>query len=121
MPVELPGFDEFWQVYPRHVAKQAAIRMYRRALKSARPTDILRGAMQYAAERTGKDPTFTKHPATWLNGGCWDDEPTGSSNGAIAANPTMAAFDYVIDRTAGAAVDAGAAIRDITPRRGQGR
>ena len=31
--------------------------------------------MRYAAQRDGEDPQFTKHPATWLNGKCWTDEP----------------------------------------------
>jgi hypothetical protein len=32
-------------------------------------------AQAYARERAGEDPTFTKYPATWLNKGCYDDEP----------------------------------------------
>ena len=28
-----------------------------------------------AAERTGQEAKFTAHPATWLNGGRWKDEP----------------------------------------------
>lgn len=31
--------------------------------------------MRYAGERSGEDPTFTKHPSTWLNAGCWADQP----------------------------------------------
>ena len=27
--------------------------------------------------RAGEDPRYTKHPATWLNGNCWEDEPSG--------------------------------------------
>jgi hypothetical protein len=30
---------------------------------------------RYAAAQDGKDPTYIKHPATWLNGKCWLDEP----------------------------------------------
>jgi hypothetical protein len=36
--------------------------------------------MRYAAERAGQPPKYTKHPATWLKGGCWADEPTNPSN-----------------------------------------
>ena len=34
--------------------------------------------MRYAAERTGQDAHWTKHPATWLNNECWKDEPAPS-------------------------------------------
>jgi hypothetical protein len=37
-------------------------------------TNQFAGAMRYAAEQTGRDPNFTKFPANWLNGGCWQDE-----------------------------------------------
>lgn len=75
MKEDLEGFDEFWKVYPRRVAKQAAIRMYKRALKLTTSAEILRAAKRYMGERYGKDEAFTKHPATWLNAGCWDDYP----------------------------------------------
>ncbi|OKO71893.1 hypothetical protein AC630_31760 [Bradyrhizobium sp. AS23.2] len=51
---------------------------------------MLNGAMRYAAERTGQDPKFTKHPATWLNGECWKDEPEPP------ARPRMSARDQSI-------------------------
>ena len=72
-----------YQVYPRHVARGAAERAYRRIVKNGEATeaDLLAGAMRYAAAQDGKDPTYTKHPATWLNGKCWLDEPCPSSNG----------------------------------------
>ena len=38
----------------------------------------LAGAQRYAAERKDQDPKYTKHPATWLNGGCWEDEAPGA-------------------------------------------
>lgn len=70
----LVGFDEFWSVFPRKVAKGAAKRMYQKAVKGAKPEEILCGAQRYASERAGNDPKFTKHPATWLHGECWTDE-----------------------------------------------
>ena len=66
-------FEEFWAIYPRRVAKQAAIKAYRKALKLATAADIIAGARRYAAERQGQDMAYTKHPGTWLNGGCWAD------------------------------------------------
>jgi len=38
---------------------------------------LIAGARRYAIERKGQDPTYSKHPATWLNRGCYDDELDG--------------------------------------------
>lgn len=70
------AFDQFWKIYPRKVAKQAARRSWDRVVRSVSPAVIIRGAARYAREQAPPDRAqFTKHPATWLNGGCWDDEP----------------------------------------------
>jgi hypothetical protein len=71
------GFAEFWQAYPRRVARGAAEKAYNRIIRSREATEaeLLAGAMRYAAQRDGEDARFTKHPATWLNGKCWMDEP----------------------------------------------
>lgn len=96
METELEGFDEFWRIYPRKVAKEAARRMYRKSLKLTTSAEILRGAQQYAAERKEADPKYTKHPATWLNSGCWSDEP--APQGVYRnANSVIAAADRIID------------------------
>jgi hypothetical protein len=74
---ECQGFAEFYRVYPLHVARGAAERAYRRIITNGKATeaDLLAGAMRYAAAQDGKDPTYIKHPATWLNAKCWLDEP----------------------------------------------
>jgi hypothetical protein len=69
------SFEEFWCIYPRHIAKKTAKKAWDRALKDASEVDILDGAQRYAVERDGEDAKYTKHPATWLNGGCWTDDP----------------------------------------------
>jgi hypothetical protein len=70
------SFAEFWLVYPRKVAKGAAERAWAKAVKAgADPVDVLAGAARYGQDRAAQDPKFTKHPATWLNGRCWLDEP----------------------------------------------
>ena len=79
--VAADGFAEFWQAYPRRVAKGAAEEAYRQIIRNREATEgeLLAGAMRYAAERDREDPRFTKHPATWLNGKCWTDEPPPKS------------------------------------------
>src|SRR5262249_48511926 len=74
------GFDAVYAQYPEKVEKRAAQAAYVKAIKrGVDPAIILRGAMRYAAERAGQDPKYTKHPATWLNKGCWDDEASPRS------------------------------------------
>lgn len=70
-----PSFEDFWAVVPRKVAIDKAEVAWRKAIKKAKPSDIIAGMVRYAEMRKGEDPQFTKHPATWLNGGCWKDEP----------------------------------------------
>jgi hypothetical protein len=73
-------FEKWYSEYPRHVAKAAAFRAYRAAVitkKQATPEVMLAGAMRYAAETEDRNPMYIKHPATWIRGGCWADEPVG--------------------------------------------
>ena len=67
------GFDDFWRIYPRKVDRGEALQAFVKARENAPFEDIVRGAMRYADERTGQDPRFTKHPATWLTKACWTD------------------------------------------------
>lgn len=69
-------FDEFWASYPRKVGKGQARTAFQKALKKAYVGDILTGAERYAQERAGQDSAYTAHPATWLNGERWLDEPS---------------------------------------------
>jgi uncharacterized protein YdaU (DUF1376 family) len=74
-------FREWYATYPVHKAPQQARRAYLRARKEAPGDTLLAGARQAAADRQkrldkGTSPEMaSKHPATWLNGGCWDDDP----------------------------------------------
>lgn len=80
--VDVAEFEAWWQQYPRKVAKQAAQRAYSAARRAgASAADLLAGVMRYGAARTGQDPKYTKHPTTWLNGGCWADEHHATASG----------------------------------------
>jgi hypothetical protein len=71
-------FERFWTVYPRKVAKKAAARLFERIVskREATAAELIAGAERYArlCRADGREPRFIKHPATWLNGGCWSDE-----------------------------------------------
>ncbi|MBF6350336.1 hypothetical protein IU448_15115 [Nocardia flavorosea] len=74
-PGDPDGFVEFWEVYPRRVARGAAVKAYAKAIKKADPAAIREGARRYAETRRGKDSEFTAHAASWLNAERWADEP----------------------------------------------
>lgn len=77
------SFDEFWAIFPRRCGKLTARKAWSKALKHSPEIEILEGARRYAVERRDENPKFTKHPSTWLNGGCWMDEasPTHHEKG----------------------------------------
>jgi pyocin large subunit-like protein len=68
-------FDAFWLAYPRKVSKGAARKVWPRAVKRAKDVDLVAAAIRYAESVQFEDPRYIKHPATWLNGDCWEDEP----------------------------------------------
>lgn len=83
----LSGFDEFWATYPRPKEKIRARTAYDKALKHGTHAEIMNGVRRYTAEHKGKDPQYIKHPATWLNAGCWMDyDACAMSVAAIALN-----------------------------------
>jgi hypothetical protein len=83
-PEEPPndGFDRFWAIYPRHVAKGAARRAFTKALKRIDIDTLIDGARRYGAETSGREPRFIAHGATWLSGERWLDEPA-TLNGRV--------------------------------------
>lgn len=69
-------FEEFWQIYPRKVGKQAARREFVRALKKVDAETLIAGARRFATDpNLPYDKTFVAHARTWLSQGRWDDEP----------------------------------------------
>lgn len=78
-------FAEFWEVYPKRVAKVAAQRAWAKALKRATAAEIIAGAVAYRDDRN-RTSQFTAHPATWLNGGRWDDEPIQKGRPTVSAS-----------------------------------
>lgn len=69
-------FNEFWEAYPKHVAKAAARRRWDTLIQNgADPDEIIAGARAYAEQVRGTDPQFVKQPDGWLLAGRWEDEP----------------------------------------------
>ena len=65
-------FEAFWRSYPRRVAKGAARKAWDKAIKKTTLENMLKAITEYVAKKPEK--IDFKHPATWLNGECWDDE-----------------------------------------------
>jgi helix-turn-helix protein len=72
----LEAFGAFWINYPKKKAREEAKKAWINAIgRGADPKHIVDAAQAYARERADEDPKYTKYPATWLNKGCYDDEP----------------------------------------------
>jgi hypothetical protein len=69
-------FEKFWAVYPHKTGKLAAQRAFAKALTVTDFDTLLAGAVSFANDpNLPSEKKYIKHPATWLNAGCWDDEP----------------------------------------------
>ncbi len=76
-----PCFEDFYSIYPRKRAPADARKAWDKIVAGSKkapavdPAVIVAGARRFAAERAGENPKFTPYPASWLNDGCWADEP----------------------------------------------
>jgi hypothetical protein len=71
-------FAAWYELYPRKVGKQAAVKAYRKAHKAAGAQALRDGLLRQLPMLREKAEQFRPHPATWLNEGRWEDE--ASSN-----------------------------------------
>lgn len=80
--IYIDGFKEFYELYPRKKSPLKAKAAYLKARKETDHESIIRGLREYIAHicREGTEDKFIKHPATWLNGGCWADDYTSPTN-----------------------------------------
>ena len=80
----LTEFDEWYADYPKKVSKQAALKAYRAARKKVDAATLIAGLARSLPAYAARDRQFIPNPATWLNGGSWDDDlgPSPSSSDA---------------------------------------
>lgn len=88
-------FELFWKAYPKKKAKKTAWN----AFKKIKPDEALFSRIMEAIGRYRTSQEWQRdggqyipHPATWLNGGCWDDEieevkQNAEHNGHPGPNP----------------------------------
>lgn len=70
-------FNEFWAEYPKKRSKQAAQNAWKRLAPDKELYAKIMAALteqKKSAEWQREGGRFIPYPATWLNGGCWDDE-----------------------------------------------
>jgi len=80
-------FSEFWDLYPRKIAKGNADKAWLKAVKAAKPEDIITGLKKQLPVLKTKEADFIPHAATWLNGCRWEDEVATTT--VAAAKPWM--------------------------------
>ena len=77
------GFDVFWKVYPRHTAKETAVKAWKKLNPPKELQEkIVTAVKDYAASPQWKKDNgqYIPHPATFLNQRRWEDEvPCASS------------------------------------------
>lgn len=71
--------EQFWADYPRKAGKAGALKKLERVRASGGVPwqKFITAVRTYAATA---DPAYRKHPETWLNKGCWDDDPAANKN-----------------------------------------
>jgi hypothetical protein len=87
------AFDAFWLQYPNKKSKKKARAIYEGVVSRGEAThEVLLGAVIKYAASDEVMRGYAKHPTTWLNGGCWDDEPTPAKK---QTSPIMEAIDRI--------------------------
>lgn len=80
-----PAFDAFWAAYPRKISKGHARKAWTTATATGTdPAEIITATEAHAARcaRNRTEERFIPHPATWLNGERWGDQPETDRVGA---------------------------------------
>lgn len=71
----MTDFDEFWQAYPRKIAKGDARKAWAQTEKIRPSLDAVLNAIEQQ-KAAWDNPKFIPYPATWLRAERWDDEVT---------------------------------------------
>jgi len=82
---ETPAFRAFYGAYPRKEKRPAALRAWLAQGCEPIADTVMAGLARWQPEfarRKAKDPSTVPHPASWLNGWQWEDEPP-----AVAVTP----------------------------------
>ena len=79
-------FSEFWNEYPNKVEKKKAFKKWQTLKKQKQLPSLniilssIKNQKSWRENANGEFRAEWKHPTTWLNAGCWDDEITTKPN-----------------------------------------
>lgn len=68
------AFEQLWTIYPKHVAKMAAYKAWRKAKVGVNSAFLMAKVQAFAAQCVNTETRFIPNFATWLNGERWNDE-----------------------------------------------
>lgn len=89
------AFDEWWAIVPKKVAKGAAERAYRTALKKVSHDTLMQATRDLVGWNALGPRQYIPNPATWLNGERWADEPAPNvGTGGGGWNPAVPDDNY---------------------------
>lgn len=82
--------DEFWPAYPLKKDKQDALKMWLKVIaeRDLDPHRLVQAAWSHAKDPNRK-PEYTKHAATWLNKGAYDNEPELPTQTGLSVVPDL--------------------------------
>lgn len=75
-PTRKAQADEIYKLYPRKVAKPAAIKSIEKALKGIAFVELKKRVAQLALMWDNADTSFMPHAATWFNQERFNDDPS---------------------------------------------
>ena len=70
-------FDIFWKAYPVRKGKERARKAFEKVMEKKVPLDVILEKIEIqkrSRQWTEDNGRYIPHPATWLNGGMWEDE-----------------------------------------------
>jgi predicted transcriptional regulator len=84
----LEGFDAFWNLYPKRIAKADAVKAWKQAIKKKTADELIALTKAYSESKL-PDMTYIPYPASWLNKGLYeaveivDNTPTEFKTGVF--------------------------------------
>lgn len=87
-------FESFWIIYNKKVSRADAEVKFKRALKKDSFENIMSGLDKYVKSR-GEDSKYWKHPSTWLNKECWNDEYKTGDQNSSKSNTNQRTVDFI--------------------------
>jgi len=91
------SFDVFWSGYPKKVAKQDALKAWKKLKPDSDLVDLILSGLskwKQSDEWTKNNGQFVPHPATWLNGRRWEDEIPASRTVPKPAQRVLPVQDF---------------------------